>query len=416
LDISKQLYPVVDSRLILSELSNFNAHLQESALGRDIKSLFIAAPDLPGIVIVSNLGEFVGLVSRRLFMELFSKPYRVELFSDRNASYLLRNIKSEPLVFDGDSTIDDVASKIVMRSSSDFSEPVVLQLGKGEFRVIDCQVVLSAMAQSYADQFRKLQIAKNTIVENEKLASLGSLVAGIAHEINTPLGISITALSSIFDQVGDLQRRFESGQVKRSELTITLSDMHSLSSMALKTLNRAADLVRSFKQVSADQVSEARRDFELSEELKHIVNSLRPMAKRQGVEIILEDGNSVTMNSFPGALSQVVTNLVVNAITHAFEGIKDGVVTIRFNADQGGFVKVVVCDNGTGIPKENLDRIFEPFFTTKRGIGGTGLGLSIVHNLVRSALGGMISVETMPEGGANFLIVMPLKSPEETKG
>lgn len=381
--------------------------MSEKALGRDIQARFTAEPDLPGIVVISDARELLGLVSRRRFMELFSKPYRMEIYSDRTVGHLLKEIDGEMLVFQGASLIDVAASAMVKRSASEFSEPVVLRLTHGEIRVVDSQTLLSALANSYATQFGELQAAKDTIVENEKLASLGSLVAGLAHEINTPLGVGITALSTMVDQVDSFQQRVASGGIRRSDLTQTLSDLREMSATALRTLEKAAELVSSFKQVSADQVSEARRHFDLGEELRHVVVSLGPTAKRAGVTLLFEPGAELQMDSFPGALSQVVTNLIINAVKHAFEGRDDGTVTIDYHQQPTEKVVINVSDNGSGITAQHLERIFEPFFTTKRGFGGTGLGLSIVHNLARSALGGNISVRSTVGQGSCFSLVIP---------
>jgi len=399
------------SRLLLSALPSHNALLSERAQGRDMQACFAAAPGLPGVVIVSPTGILRGFVSRRQFMELFSKPYRVELYSDRRVASLLREVHVAPLVFPADAPIDQAASAMVRRPPAEFSEPVVLRLGKGEFRIVDSQALLSALVQNFAEQYRQLQTAKDAMVESEKLASLGSLVAGVAHEVNTPLGIGIMAMSTLNDQAQALQKRVDSGAIKRSEMTLALSELQDLSATALRSLNKAAELVRSFKQVSADQVSEARREFALDEELRHIVVSLRHLTKRPGVTLTLAECGGIRMNSFPGALSQVVTIFVVNAYNHAFEGRESGAVTICCDEEGEVGVTIRVCDDGSGIPADHLERIFDPFFTTKRGSGGTGLGLSIAYNLARTSLGGLVTVRSAPGGGACFSLAIPRVAP-----
>ena len=223
-----------------------------SALGRDIQEAFNTHPNTPGILILSNDDDFLGMVSRRRFMELFSKPYRIEIFSNRSVDMLLHEINVGALLLNANETIDKVANMIVNRDQAEFSEPVVVQIAPREYRVVDCQVLLSALSQNYADQYLKLEAAKDILVQNEKLASLGGLVAGIAHKINTPVGVSITAISSLLDQVLALKVSIEAGTLKRSELFQTLTDLRDLSETSLRTLQRAAELVQSFKQISSE--------------------------------------------------------------------------------------------------------------------------------------------------------------------
>lgn len=396
----------------LRTLPNHNVHIPVSALGRDIQEAFNTHPNTPGILILSNDDDFLGMVSRRRFMELFSKPYRIEIFSNRSVDMLLHEINVRTLLLNANEAIDKVANMIVNRDQAEFSEPVVVQIAPREYRVVDCQVLLSALSQNYADQYLKLEAAKDILVQNEKLASLGSLVAGIAHEINTPVGVSITAISSLLDQVLALKVSIEAGTLKRSELFQTLADLRDLSETSLRTLRRAAELVQSFKQISADQVSEAKREFELGEELQHIVVSLRRMAADEGCTLSLAEGNQVSVNSFPGAVSQIVSNLIVNAIKHAFDGREGGEITIRYHTEGLQMALVEISDNGKGIPPENIERIFDPFFTTKRNAGGTGLGLSIVHNLAHKTLDGSISLKSTLGQGTCFSLKFPLHAPE----
>lgn len=399
--------PAVATRITLGSLSSHDACIVEHALGRELQHRFAEQPELPGLVIISPDNVPRGMVSRRRFMEIFSKPYRNEIYSERTASTLLKELGGEPLVFEADMLIDDAAQAIARRAPEDFSEPVVLRSRDAALRVIDSQVLLSALAQGYATQYRELQMAQTVIVENEKLASLGRLVAGIAHEINTPLGIGITAVSAILDQEAKLTERISGGAIKRSEITRSLEDIHRLGEAAQRTLDHAADLVRSFKQVAADQTSELCRTFDLCEELRHIANSLQASAHKAGVSLRLMEGDAIEMHSYPGAITQVTTNLVLNALLHAFEGRTECEVVIEYGPGITGEVEIAVSDNGNGIAPEQLERIFEPFYTTKRGNGGTGLGLSIVHNIARATLGGSINVHSSPGNGTRFSLLIP---------
>jgi signal transduction histidine kinase len=396
--------------LTLGSLPGSDASIRVDALGHELRDRFTERPELPGLVVVMDDGKPAGLVSRRRLMELFSKPYRVELYSARSARTLLKEFGGEPEVFAEDMLIDDAARVIAQRAPEDFSDPVIVRRHDHSLQVIDSQVLFSALAQGYATQYRELQLAQESIIENEKLASLGRLVAGIAHEINTPLGIGITAVSAIIDEEAKLSEHVDSGAIKRSDIRQSLSDIRQLGETAQRTLDHAAELVRSFKQVAADQTSETRRTFDLGEELGHIANSLSASVRKAGFPLRLVEGEAIEMDSYPGAITQIITNLVMNAALHAFDRRAGGEVRIDYTRGRPGQVEIRVSDNGKGIAAEQLERIFEPFYTTRRGSGGTGLGLSIVHNLARATLGGSISVHSAVGSGTCFTLQIPLSS------
>ena len=252
----------------------------------------------------------------------------------------------------------------------------------------------------------QLRSAQRQLVDSEKMAALGNLVAGVAHEINTPLGISVTAASHLGEISQRLARQLESGQLKKSELTDFADASQSAVELVMTNLRRASELVKSFKQVAVDQSSEQRRMIELKPYFQDILNSLRPSTKRFRHAIELDIQQHVHWDSFPGALYQIISNLVLNALNHAFSEQDGGVIKIQASAD-GEAITLSVSDNGAGMDAETANHIFEPFFTTKRGQGGSGLGLHIVFNLVTSVLGGTISVQTAPGAGAKFLIRVP---------
>ena len=279
--------------LTLGSLPGSDASIRVDALGHELRDRFAERPELPGLVVVMDDGKPAGLVSRRRLMELFSKPYRVELYSARSARTLLKEFGGEPEVFAEDMLIDDAARVIAQRAPEDFSDPVIVRRHDHSLQVIDSQVLFSALAQGYATQYRELQLAQESIIENEKLASLGRLVAGIAHEINTPLGIGITAVSAIIDEEAKLSEHVDSGAIKRSDIRQSLSDIRQLGETAQRTLDHAAELVRSFKQVAADQTSETRRTFDLGEELGHIANSLSASVRKAGFPLRLVEGEAI---------------------------------------------------------------------------------------------------------------------------
>jgi signal transduction histidine kinase len=252
----------------------------------------------------------------------------------------------------------------------------------------------------------ELRSAQRQLVDSEKMAALGNLVAGVAHEINTPLGISVTAASHLGEISQRLTRQLESGQLKKSELSEFAEASQSAVELVMSNLRRASELVKSFKQVAVDQSSEQRRMIELKPYFQDILNSLRPSTKRFRHVIELDIQENVHWDSFPGALYQITSNLVLNALNHAFGEQDRGLILIQASAD-AETITLSVTDNGSGMDAETANHIFEPFFTTKRGQGGSGLGLHIVFNLVTSVLGGSISVQTAPGAGAKFLIRVP---------
>jgi signal transduction histidine kinase len=253
-----------------------------------------------------------------------------------------------------------------------------------------------------------LQSTQKKLVESEKMASLGGLVAGVAHEINTPVGIGITAASLLAEKTAAFFETYKSGQMKRSQLEKFLDTAMQSSSMVLSNLNRAADLIQSFKQVAVDQSSEEQRTFDLKQYLSEVLISLKPKLRTTHHQVEIRGDEAIALNSYPGALSQIITNLVMNSLTHAYSREDAGHLVFDFK-QEGEQIILEYSDDGKGIPKENLSKIFDPFFTTKRGQGGSGLGLHIVYNLVTQKLNGTIECESQVGVGTKFIIKLPLE-------
>ena len=252
----------------------------------------------------------------------------------------------------------------------------------------------------------QLRETQDHLVQNEKLASLGALVAGIAHEINTPVGIGVTAASTLDSQARALAEKYRTNELKKSDLETFLGAAQESSQIILRNLQRAADLVHSFKQVAVDQASGERRRFVLRTYLDEILLSLAPKLKRTPHEIVIDCGGDVMPDSYPGALAQVLTNLIGNSLVHAFPDGRKGRIHIRAR-DEDGFVQLDYSDDGVGMSPEHLRRIFDPFFTTKRGQGGSGLGMHIVYNLVTQMLGGHIEAHSSEGGGLHVQLRFP---------
>ncbi|MBC3918699.1 HAMP domain-containing protein [Undibacterium sp. CY18W] len=252
-----------------------------------------------------------------------------------------------------------------------------------------------------------LQRAQRELLRTEKMAALGSLVAGIAHELNTPIGTSVTVASTLAQHTDDVLLEFDKG-MRRSVLEEYLKNAKTGADLLLRNLSKASELVISFKQVAVDRTSANRRVFALDEMLSELIVTLGPTIRKTRHDIILKVPPKLMMDSYPGPLGQVLTNLINNAFIHAFEGDYRGTVSIMARVVDEEFAEIVVSDNGKGVPEVNLGRIFDPFFTTRLGQGGSGLGLNIVYNLVNEVLCGNILVESELNKGTSFKITLPL--------
>ena len=252
-----------------------------------------------------------------------------------------------------------------------------------------------------------LQQTQAELIQVEKLASLGQLVAGIAHEINTPIGIALTTATVIDDETQMFRNATQEGKVTRSALSRLVTRVSEGSSLLATNLSRAADLIQSFKHVAADQVSGEQRAFEVQGWLQQLLTSLGPMLRKTGHVATIDCPEGLTLDTFPGALAQVVTNLIVNATLHAFDKGEQGQISVAVHENGADMLRLVVADNGRGIAAEHRGKIFDPFFTTRRAEGSTGLGLHIVFNLVTSTLHGRIYFESEHGRGTRFTIDLP---------
>ncbi|MGZ5198141.1 MAG: GAF domain-containing sensor histidine kinase [Telluria sp.] len=261
----------------------------------------------------------------------------------------------------------------------------------------------------------QLQDAQSELVRQEKLASLGRLVAGVAHEINTPLGICVTATSHLVQELKLTRQELEGGELTEESLA-TFFDVvdQSLRIMTTNT-QRAAALVRSFKQVAVDQSSDDIRTFNLNTYLGEVLLSLQPKLKGRPVKVDLQCPADLVLDSFPGAVSQIVTNMVVNSLVHGYERDQKGTIVIRV-AQDGDTVSFDYADDGAGMDEDTLSKLFDPFFTTKRGSGGSGLGAHILYNLATSALGGSVRAESSPGNGLRYYLRFPRSRREEKAG
>jgi len=252
-----------------------------------------------------------------------------------------------------------------------------------------------------------IQKTQEQLVQSEKMAAIGGLVAGVAHEINTPIGIAVSAASHLEDKTGEFVKKVESKKIKRSELDSYAKTASDSSNLILKNLSGAVKIVQGFKQVAVDQTSGERREFKLKPYIEDVLLSLKPKLKKTQHVVTVNCPEDLTLNSFPGALSQIISNLVMNSLIHGFEGIEQGEITFDA-AEENGSVTLTYRDNGKGMDEKTLSKIFDPFFTTKRSQGGSGLGMHIVHNLVTQTLEGAISCESQPGNGMMINMKVPM--------
>ncbi|WP_448204432.1 PAS-domain containing protein [Azospirillum sp. sgz302134] len=266
---------------------------------------------------------------------------------------------------------------------------------------------MEALESAYAD----LKETQDSLVQAEKMASLALLVAGVAHEINTPVGIAYGCSTHLSSKTRALTEAFEKGAMKKSDLVAYVAAAGESSRLIEQNLTRAAELIQSFKRVAVDQTSQERRGFDLRAYLEEIITSLGPRLRKSPHKVTIDCPDGVGMDSYPGALSQVITNLVMNALTHAFPDQAEGHMTLTVQELPDDELEIRFADDGAGIPADNLPKVFEPFFTTKRGTGGSGLGLHIVFNLVTQSLGGKISVDSTPQSGTTFIVRIPRSAP-----
>ncbi|TXK71808.1 sensor histidine kinase [Paenibacillus sp. N3.4] len=238
------------------------------------------------------------------------------------------------------------------------------------------------------------------------MGALGNLVAGVSHEINTPIGIGVTAISYLDQKTEQFQSLYETGKMKKSDLEQFLAVIRETNEMVHTNLERASSLVRSFKQISIDQSIEEKRSFHMKEYLEGIVTSLKPTLKKTKLRVDVYCSPDLVVYTYPGALSQIITNLVMNSLNHAFAPNEEGSLSLRVTQTQDQ-ISIAYTDDGKGMNQEVLDKIFDPFFTTSRGRGGTGLGMNIVYNLVTQSLNGTITCSSTLGLGSLFMINIP---------
>lgn len=260
-----------------------------------------------------------------------------------------------------------------------------------------------------------LEKTQQNLIQAEKLAGLGSLVAAVSHEMNTPIGNALTVATTFAEKTKAFKQEAEQG-LRRSTLMKYNQDSLIASELIERNLGHAVELITSFKHVAVDQTSSKRREFDLAVVIKELLSTLLPTFKKTAITLETDLPSGLIMDSYPGPLGQVITNLINNSLVHAFKDRESGQMNLVITEPDKTHVKIIFSDNGNGMSKETVHQIYDPFFTTQLGKGGSGLGMHIVHNIVNGLLGGEIKLESELNKGSKFTIIIPRSAPQVEVG
>ncbi len=387
-----------NSKVFIEEIKTGSEPLGSLGLYKAIIAPFYDETEkLQGVL----LGGVTGL-KKEYFTEITSDLIpSFTVFSQQMGS-LLRNLESKRLL---DQKVQERTAEVV-RQKQEIQE----KNEELEQQTEELQITLENLKQT-----------QNQLIQSEKMAALGGLVAGVAHEINTPVGISLTAASSLSEETRRMAELYKENKISRADFKDYLNTTNQTARLILSNMERTAEMIQSFKQVSADQSTEQQRKFKLKAYTQDIIRSLYPKLKNRKITIDLDMDEEVELMaemeharwneelelySYPGTFSQIITNLVLNSLIHGFDEKDKGKIEMIAKLDENK-LNLEYSDNGKGIPKENLDKIFEPFFTTNKKIG-TGLGMHIIYNLVTQKLNGSIECQSKLEEGTRFIIKIPI--------
>jgi signal transduction histidine kinase len=276
-----------------------------------------------------------------------------------------------------------------------------------EVNIHDRTAKLEQSNQQLQQSLDNLTLAQGQLVQSEKMASLGQLVAGVAHEVNTPLGICVTSITALKEKIDSVEEALDSEELTKSFLSETLNLMGEYEQIIERSLHKSVALIRSFKSVAVEQHTDPEMKINLHQHVYDVVNTVKTLFKHKKYHINIEVDKDFSFVTYPSAWNQILTNFLMNSHIHGFEGRRDGEISIVFTHSEG-YLTLLYCDNGKGIPEDFKKRIFDPFVTTRRGQGGSGLGLNIVFNLVSAKLSGIITL-VEAEQGACFQVKVPIK-------
>ena len=300
------------------------------------------------------------------------------------------------------SRISDQVSNLLLVNEWKKTKQEISELNNG------LELIVQERTHELKKNIENLKFTQAQLVESEKMASLGGLVAGVAHEINTPVGISLTGITHFQHITHELKELYESDNLSQKEFETYIKTSYDIAEATYKSLTHAAHLIRSFKQVVVDQSHEQIRDFNVYEYIEEVFVSLHSELKKTKHHVSIKCDKKLHIRSYPGSFSQILTNFIMNSLIHGFTDTKEGKINIEVKKIDDN-IEMIYEDNGVGIDQENLQKIFDPFFTTNRENGGSGLGLNIVYNIVTNGLKGTIKSKSEKGSGTKFIIVFPIK-------
>ena len=426
---------ITDRVRALENLRDFNETLEKSVTDRthelqeqqqfietilDIAGALVVVLDREGRIVRFNhacetlTSRSIDQVRGKIFWNQFLPKERVE-YSKKIFQQLITS--GEPLNHESRWLTADKQERLISWSSASIKDKdgIPQYVTTCGIDITEQKISEQALIQANEhlhDTILSLNQTQDQLVQAEKMASLGSLVAGISHEINTPIGIAVTSATNLEEELAKLSGTFLDGSMKRSSLEKFLSHSTQVNNILLQNIRRASELISSFKQVAVDQSSDAWRSLDLKQYIDEVIQSLAPKLRHTSIQVINDFQADTKIYIHPGAIYQALSNLILNALTHAFEKSQEGSISIT--GEVGAHECVLsVADNGNGIPAENRKSIFDPFFTTQRGSGGSGLGLHIAYNLITSTLKGHIALDPEHSPGSKFRIDFPLTTEEK---
>ncbi len=301
--------------------------------------------------------------------------------------------------------IEDKGSKIEKQKNKITTKAELLEISNTELETQNIEY--DRTLKNLENILNKLKKTQDMLIESEKMAAIGNLVAGVAHEMNTPIGIGVQATSGIIDRTTEFAEKLKKREINNIMLINYLSYVYESNKLAYKNLSRLGELINSFKLVSVDQSTEELRKFNIKSYCTDILNSLQSKFKNKDIKVKVDCDENFEIVSYPGVFAQIMTNLIINSILHGFENQNEGQILINAEKEKEN-LKIIYQDNGKGMSEDVLKRLFEPFFTTNKQ-QGTGLGMHIIYNLVTQKLGGNISCKSEIDDGVTFTIVVPVK-------
>jgi signal transduction histidine kinase len=404
---------IIGNMVISADYQNIYLHLWQ-------KAGFIIFTEFIKVFIVAFTTFFIihWLITRHL--------YRITLYAKAMSGQSI----DTPLTLESRSEktdeLDELASAInIMRMTlkndiiklEDAENALINLNGDLEIKVYERTAKLAKSNQQLQQSLNELTLAKDQLVQSEKMASLGQLVAGVAHEVNTPLGICITSISALKEKVAELNHALINETLTKKQLASMINLFVEYEQIIERSLNKAVDLIRGFKSVAIEHHTDPKININLSQHVNDIVNTVKTLFKQKNYTINILVDKELNVVTYPSAWNQILTNFLTNSHIHGFENCIDGEISIEFQANEESLV-LIYKDNGKGLDTKIKDKVFDPFVTTKRGSGGSGLGMNIVYNLVNTKLGGTINI-VESEQGCCFVVKVPLEKEQEeskTKG